>query len=733
VRLDTAAGKRDKLPKGRAGAVWARVLPRFRPGSGELGDTAFGKSERRLALVADLLRAARHDGGDPALLALLERERDELERSQRGGALVRTARRRIAGFKRQLYPYQVEGVRRLLSGGRLLLADDMGLGKTVQAIAACHILVSEGRVQRGLVIVPASLKSQWLREWQESSDVPIAAVDGLPSQRAAQYRALRRGFLILGYEQLLRDLTYVHELAPDMVVLDEAQRIKNWATKTATYVKSLRPSYRLVLTGTPMENRLEEVASIFDWVDDLALEPKWRLTPWHTYADSDGDRGQSGARHLDTLRARMAPAMLRRVRSEVLSQLPPRTDVRVPVELTPQQLDAHRDLDQPIAKLMSIARRRPLRQPEFLRLMSLLTTQRIICNGIAQLEFEQMWPACAELPPTPRLLEGLFAPKLGELRRLVADVALEQQRKVVIFSQWRRMLRLAHWALSDLLEDAGVGAVFFTGAESQKQRTRSVIELHDDPRVRVMLLSDAGGVGLNLQRAASCCINIELPWNPAVLEQRIGRIYRLGQSLPIDVYNLVSEGGIESRIAAVVSDKQALFSGLFDGTTNDLAFDGGASFMSRVEKLVEPVVLPEQLGTVETRARGSLSRARGQANGKANGGGDVDAHAHLALADEPEGLGEQAAGRAVEAIVAAADESGDAPAPTTSPSPRGGATPSREGGLGQQGVQQLLGSLRVRTTSAGGIAIEAPPESAAALASLFGKMAELLAAGARAS
>ena len=108
----------------------------------------------------------------------------------------------------------------------------------------------------------------------------------------------------------------------------------------------------------------------------------------------------------------------------------------------------------------------------------------------------------------------------------------------------------------------------------------------------MMFLSDAGGVGLNLQRAASCCINLELPWNPAVLEQRIGRIYRLGQSLPIDVYNLVSEEGIEGRIAGLIARKRAVFSGLFDGTTDEVLFDGKTSFLDNVKALVDNVPVP---------------------------------------------------------------------------------------------------------------------------------------------
>ena len=123
-------------------------------------------------------------------------------------------------------------------------------------------------------------------------------------------------------------------------MLDEAQRIKNWATKTALSVKGLTPPYRLVLTGTPMENRIEELASIVEWVDDLALEPKWRLGALHAI-HADGRREIVGVRHLDTLRERLQGCLVRRIRQDVLDQLPPRTDTRVPIEMTEPQHEEH--------------------------------------------------------------------------------------------------------------------------------------------------------------------------------------------------------------------------------------------------------------------------------------------------------------------------------------------------------------------------------------------------------
>ncbi len=636
---------------------------------------------RRLALVDRLLGALRDGNGEPALHALLREERARLARQIQTASTRSRLRHSLRTLKQSLYPYQHDGVERFFSSGRLLLADDMGLGKTAQAIAACHALWHTGRVRRGLLVVPAALKPQWLREWQLFTDVPATVVDGTPGQRRTAFEACRGGFLLGNYEQLIRDLDIVRAWTPDIVVLDEAQRIKNWATKTALTVKRLDPPYRLVLTGTPMENRLDELASIVEWVDDLALEPKWRLAAWHT-TPVDGKTEIGGARNLDTLRARLATCMVRRVRHEVLTQLPSRTDTRIPIEMTAEQMDEHDALNLPIAQMLARAKRRPLTRAEFLRLMTLLTTQRIIANGLAQLRFEEVWPDLSRIErPTDSTLRGLASPKLVELRELIGQLVLAQGRKVVVFSQWRRMLRLAHWATRHLLARDGVRPAFFTGAEGQKRRTRNLVDFHDDPTCRVLFATDAGGVGLNLQRAASACINIELPWNPAVLEQRIGRIYRLGQRRPIDVYNLVSEPGIESRIADIVGSKQALFTGLFDGKTDEVTFERAGSFLSRIERIIAPVP-----GPAETPAAVAA----------------------------PE---DDASEREIDAVVAAGDESRDAPveaAPGPAPIPSAA------------DIQRMVSGLTVKRAANGGLVIQALPETASTLGALFSGIAALL-------
>ena len=211
----------------------ARALKWFHSGKDRVASlkrSYADKPARRLELVEDLLRSIPAGGSgplhDPALRSLLERERKRLRSMVEQALSAAEIREAYKSLKRTLYAYQREGVERFLGAGRLLLADDMGLGKTAQAIASCEILRRSGRVRRGLIIAPASLKPQWAREWGVFSELPIHVVDGTPEERQAAYDKQREGFLIINYEQLLRDLETVRRWDPDLVVLDERNESK---------------------------------------------------------------------------------------------------------------------------------------------------------------------------------------------------------------------------------------------------------------------------------------------------------------------------------------------------------------------------------------------------------------------------------------------------------------------------------------------------------------------------
>src|SRR4029079_13905919 len=277
-----------------------------------------------------------------------------------------------------IYPYQREGMLHLAFKERALLADEMGLGKTVQAIAACALLHRLGKAQRVLVVTPASLKTEWEEQIQKFTRLPYQIVYG---QRFQRLRAYSRApfFTIVNYEQMLADALEVNQrLQPDIVVLDEAQRIKKWSTKTSQATKRLRSRYAFVLTGTPIENRIDELHSLMDFLNPAVLGPLFRFN--RDFYELD-DRGRpSGFRNLDQLHARIKPYMLRRRKSEVETELPERTDRNHFVPLSEEQKALYADHESQVSRLAHAAKRRPLTKQEQEKLMRELAMCRMVCD-----------------------------------------------------------------------------------------------------------------------------------------------------------------------------------------------------------------------------------------------------------------------------------------------------------------------------------------------------------------
>jgi superfamily II DNA or RNA helicase len=506
-------------------------------------------------------------------LSLVAQVRDRERLAQRIHALLprgisSPAFRRL--LKVPLYPYQREGALAAARAGRLLMADDMGLGKTVQAVAAAEILARTAGVERVLVIAPTSLKHQWRREIERFTDRQALVVEGLLPRRAELYAA-ESFYKIANYDIVYRDLERIQAWRPDLIVLDEAQRIKNWKTRTAQSVKRLESPYALVLTGTPLENRLEELYSIVEFVDRYRLGPMFRFLDAHQHVDATGR--VVGYRDLHKITQTLEPILVRRTKDKVLAQLPERMEKRLFVGMTAQQQEHHEENRATVARIVHKWRRFGfLTEADQRRLLIALQNMRMACDSTYLLD--------------QNTDHGV---KADELVELLGEMFEDPQAKVVVFSQWLRM----HQLVARRLERKRWPYVLFHGGVPGPQRRALIDRFRDDPQCRLFLATDAGGVGLNLQHA-SAVVNLDLPWNPAVLEQRIGRVHRLGQHRPVRVVNFVAQGTIEEGMLGLLEFKKSVFSGVLDGGQSEV-FLGGTRltrFIESVEKATASVSAP---------------------------------------------------------------------------------------------------------------------------------------------
>ena len=278
-------------------------------------------------------------------------------------------------LKAKLLPYQMDGIAFAVGAGRAVLADDMGLGKTIQGVGVAELLAREADIRRVLVICPTSLKSQWRNEIQRFSDRTVQLVVGSADQRAGQYDN-DSFFTVCNYEQVLRDLLSIERVKWDLIILDEGQRIKNWESKTSNMVKSLKSQFALVLSGTPLENRLDELYSVVQFIDGRRLAPAFRFFNRHRVVDENGR--VIGYKNLDELRANLKPILLRRTREAVLDQLPPRTTDIIRIPPTAEQADLHQGHMQTVVR---ISRKPYLTEMDMLKLRTALLMCRLSANS----------------------------------------------------------------------------------------------------------------------------------------------------------------------------------------------------------------------------------------------------------------------------------------------------------------------------------------------------------------
>jgi superfamily II DNA or RNA helicase len=437
----------------------------------------------------------------------------------------------------ELLPYQLDGIAFAVGVGRAVIADDMGLGKTIQGIGVAELLSQDVNISKVLIICPASLKSQWRLEIKRFTDRTCQIVLGSAQERSAQYDS-QCFFTVCNYEQVLRDILSIEKVKWDLIILDEGQRIKNWQAKTSQTVKSLRSPFALVLSGTPLENRLEELFSILEFIDDRRLGPAFRF--YNKYRVTDEKGKLLGYKNLDVLRNKLKPVLLRRTRQKVIKELPPRTTEIRRIPPTDQQFKLHNGHKRIISSIIS---KKYISEMDLLRLQKALLMCRMAANSTFLVD---------KNPPG-------YSSKLEELDVLIEQLMGEEDRKIVLFSEWTTMLNL----IEPLLNKREIDYVRLDGSVPQKKRQGLMHQFQNDPHCKLFVSTNAGSTGLNLQ-AANTVINVDLPWNPAVLEQRIGRAHRMGQKRPVQVFLLVTEDTLEESLLGTLAAKQALFLAALD-------------------------------------------------------------------------------------------------------------------------------------------------------------------------
>jgi len=422
---------------------------------------------------------------------------------------------RSLGFRFEPFPYQYEGVAFLYPRQTAILADEMGLGKTMQAITAVRLLLHRREVQRVLLICPKSLVTNWRREFDLwAPEIPVSVIEGPQTTRHWQWRLPGVPVKIANYELLHRDRDVLAgdepALAFDLVILDESQRIKNRHSATSQAVRGLRARRRWALTGTPVENSPEDLVGIFEFLAPGYLSPEMRP---RRMGRAIGDY------------------VLRRTKEAVLTDLPPKLFRDAELDLTPEQHAAYQRAEgEGVVHLNELGSQLTIQH-----VFELILRLKQICN---------------------------FDPATGasaKLERLEADLeeVATSGRKAIVFSQWVKTIERLRASLGRF------GPLEYHGQIPPKHRDAVIRRFREDPTAHVLLLSyGAGGVGLNLQ-FASYVFLFDRWWNPAVEDQAINRVHRIGSAGPVTVTRMLTLGTIEERINRILEEKRELFDTIF--------------------------------------------------------------------------------------------------------------------------------------------------------------------------
>lgn len=437
-----------------------------------------------------------------------------------------------------LRAYQRQGVHFLLSRDQAMLCDATGLGKSAIAATTCQ----EGQFTT-LLVCPKSIRDEWKQEIEKWTTLKAIIIDGPPKTRWFLYR-LKSDIYIISYDTILRDSELVSRVPYNCIILDEAQRIRNCNTLTAQIIKNIRlPKKRYLLTATPIENRMGDLYSLIEFIGngvygDLQRELLKNKGSFTGYFNTTWGEGSKRLRKMvaranpATIAGALSQFMLRRRKEDVALELPPKTNIRIKLPLTPEQ---NREYE--------------LARDEFLRIvddvtipipntLSLITHLRVICDSTRMSD-----PSSGS------------SSKINELIPRIKDI-LENEQKIIIFSEFRRMCDKIIYTL----QQNDISDISYMHGE---KCNTSIEKKAFWDKNRIMVATRTGETGHNLQ-CASYIFEMEPCYNPARITQRENRVHRLGQTNPVFIYDFISPGTIEEHLLDILQTKQELFKKVID-------------------------------------------------------------------------------------------------------------------------------------------------------------------------
>lgn len=491
-------------------------------------------------------------------------------------------------FKGTLYDYQAEAVEKMVDRGQMLLGMVMGAGKTPTALAAVEELDAAGEIDRCLVVVPASLKYQWLKEIKKFTDARAIVISGTKAQRQRQWRmSSLHKYVIVNSETLLNDHTLMGTF--QCIVVDEATIIKNRTTKRSRLIKKIGKTipYRFALTGQPIENRPEELFSIMEFVDKSVLGDFKRFDTTFIIRDNWGKATRY--RNLDVMHRSMQDCMIRKTRDDIKDQLPDIIHQVIPVPFDHKGATAYRKISQDLlAKIYEAIKTGGSGFNLWAhynssdggeaqgQIMTRMTALRMLCdnpslvvNSAADYDNPRVTSGSQYASEIVKAgwLSGVDAtPKLDVCLDYIDEVLSESdENKVVLFSFFKDNLRTIKANLTAM----GISSVLFMGGMSDDEKNQAKEKFSTDPNVKVFLSSDAGGYGVDLP-VANYLISYDLPWSSGKLEQREARIIRLSSEFPhVTITSFVMAGSLEERQYEMLQHKKKTNEAFIDGQHQD--------------------------------------------------------------------------------------------------------------------------------------------------------------------